>query len=136
MKKSIIILMVLLLILAAGIVYFWGNGHANITPPERPANIPQQAEWVGGADGGNWYQVTKVISKNAFKIKIYNDGNGELEIDTTFILNSDCAFREIDSLTLTKRFNFFDGKEIELLWPEKGKRCSLIILNEKISSTN
>ena len=60
-------------------------------------------------------------------IKIYNEGNGELEMDTTFILNPDCSFKEIDSTTLVKSINGYDGEKIGLLLPEKGKRCSLII---------
>jgi hypothetical protein len=130
MKKSIIIPIVVLLMLASGIIYFLGNKHTNVIPPKRSANIPLQAEWVGGANGGIWYLVTKVISKNTFKIKIYNDGNGELELDTTFILSPDCAFGEIDSGMLIKNINSYDGESIILDLPEKGKRCSLIISNE------
>jgi len=120
MKKSITILAALILLLVTFIVYFLSQNHTNVIPPKRLANIPQQAEWVGGVDGGIWYQVTKIISRKTFKIKIYNDVNGELEIDTTFILNPDCAFREIDSGMLIKSINGYDGESIILNLPEKG----------------
>ena len=123
-KKTIIILSTFLIILL--FAYYLYLSKPVTKTPERLANVPEQAVWVGGADGGNWYQVTKVISKNIFQIKIYNDYTGESEIDTTFILNPDCPLKEIDSATLVKSFNAFDGQKIELLLPKKGKRCSLI----------
>jgi len=123
-KKTIVIVSVAFTILLLAAYFYLGKPIAK--PHERLANVPEQAVWVGGADGGNWYQVTKVISKNIFQIKIYNDYTGESEIDTTFILNPDCPLKEIDSATLVKSFNAFDGQKIELLLPKKGKRCSLI----------
>ncbi|MFT3751292.1 MAG: hypothetical protein QM768_23475 [Agriterribacter sp.] len=124
-RKTIFIFFSVLIILFLAAYFYLGK--PVIKPPERLSNIPRQAEWVGGADGGNWYQITKVISKDAFKIKIYNEGTGELEIDTTFILNPECSFKEIDSATLVKSINGYDGTKIGLLLAKKGKRCSLII---------
>lgn len=123
--KTIIILSTALIILLLAAYFYLGK--PAVKPPQRLKNVPEQAHWVGGADGGGWYQITKVISKNMFKIKIYNDYTGESEIDTTFILNPDCSLKEIDSATLVKSFNFFDGQKIELRLPKKGKRCSLLI---------
>lgn len=96
-------------------------------PPKRLPNIPKQAEWVGGVDGGNWYQIIKVISKNTFNIKIYNEKTGEIEIDAVFILNPDCPFKEIDSTLLIRSINGYDGEKIIVNLPEKGSQCSLII---------
>ncbi|MBS1949273.1 MAG: hypothetical protein JST47_16055 [Bacteroidetes bacterium] len=124
-KRTIIILSAVLIILLLAVYFYIGK--PVVKPPERLANVPKQAEWVGGADGGSWYQVTKVVSKNTFRIKVYNEGNGELEIDTTFILNPDCSFKEIDSALLVKSIDGYDGEKVLLSLPEKGKRCSLII---------
>jgi len=124
-KKTILILSVVLIILLLTVYFYLSK--SGIKPPERLGNIPKQAEWVGGVDGGSWYQVTKIISKNTFRVKIYDEGNGELEIDTTFTLNPDCSFKEIDSTLLVKSINGYDGEKILLSLPEKGKQCSLII---------
>jgi len=94
--------------------------------PERPKNVPDSAQWVGGVDGGNWYRIKKVLSANTFEINVYNESSGELEIDTTFILNTDCTFKSIDSITLAKSINGYDGEKILLLLPEKGKKCFLM----------
>ena len=124
-KKTILILSVALIILLL-MVYFYLS-KPNRKSPERLGNIPKQAEWVGGADGGSWYQITKVISKNTFRVRIYDEGNGELEIDTTFILNPDCSFKEIDSSLLVKSINGYDGEKILISIPKKRDQCSLII---------
>ena len=113
-------------LLFTGIIYFT-SCKVKVKAPDRLATIPDKAVWVGGADGGNWYELSKVVSNNTFKIKIYNDFSGDTIIDTTFVLNPDCLLKEIDSLTLIKNFNFFDGSKVELLLPAQGKRCSLII---------
>jgi hypothetical protein len=108
------------------ITYRYFNSHIT-KPPERLSNIPQKAKWCGGADGGNWYEVTKVLPNNIFMIKIYNEGSGEIEVDTIFTLNSDCTFKHIDSITLIKSINGYDGDKILLNMPDKGERCSLIM---------
>ena len=63
-SKTIIILSAVLVILLLA-VYFYLNKSVT-KPPKRLVNVPKQAEWVGGADGGSWYQITKVVSKNTF----------------------------------------------------------------------
>lgn len=126
MKRKKIIISFAVLIIFLLTVYFYLNKTVT-KPPERLANVPEQAEWVGGADGGSWYQIAKVVSKNTFRVKVYNESNGELGIDTTFILNPDCSFKEIDSALLVKSINGYDGEKILLTLPEKGKRCFLIV---------
>ena len=124
-RKTNVIFFTLLIILFLAVYFYLSK--SVIKPPERLANVPILAKWVGGSDGGSWFQITKAVSKNTFKIKIYNEGTGELEIDTTFILNPECPLKEIDSAILIKSINGYDGTKIELLLPEKGKKCSLII---------
>lgn len=133
-KKSLMVTLgIVFLILVIGIIYILGNKKTNLNPPERSAYVPKQAEWIGGSDGGNWYFITNVLSNNRFKIKIYNDGNGALEIDATFILNPDCHIKNIDSVTLIKSIDGYDGEKILLNLPGEGKRCSLIISKEGIN---
>ena len=124
MKKKILIILFaffLLLGLLLFLAYYFFYSHT-IKRPERLPNIPKSTNWVGGIDGGNWYQISKVLSKNTFKIKIYNGGgSGELLIDTIFILNHDCIIENIDSVNLIKGFNYFDGRKIGLLLPDIGK---------------
>lgn len=125
MKSKTIIALSIVLITILFMVNYFTNPVTK--PPKRLPNIPKQAEWVGGVDGGNWYQIIKVISKNTFNIKIYNEKTGEIEIDAVFILNPDCPFKEIDSTLLIRSINGYDGEKIIVNLPEKGSQCSLII---------
>jgi hypothetical protein len=109
--------------IVAGIIFFTSCKQSKVKTPDRLRNIPQEAKWIGGVDGGSWYQVSEVLSDNAFKIKIYNDGNGELEVDTIFILNPNCALKKIDTSKLMKSIDGFDGEKI--LLNIENKRCSL-----------
>jgi hypothetical protein len=123
-SKTIIVLFIVLITILFVVNYFTDS----VTkPPKRLANIPKQAEWVGGVDGGNWYQIKKVISKNTFNIKVYNEKTGEIEVDAVFVLNPNCPFKEIDSMLLIKSINGYDGEKILVSLPDKGRQCSLII---------
>ena len=77
-KKVITLFAFLLVVVILFIVYKYFSS-AIVKPPERSANIPKQSVWVGGADGGNWYQITKVISKNT---------NGYPQLGARFIPSS------------------------------------------------
>jgi hypothetical protein len=93
--------------------------------PERPEKVPQNAHWVGGVDGGNWYSISKVLANDTFELKIYNDFSGALDADTMFILNPDCTIRKIDSITLLKSISGYDGEKIWLNFPGKDSKCFL-----------
>lgn len=96
-----------------------------IKAPDRLPSIPEKAVWSGGVDGGNWFELSRVLSKNTFKIKIYNDFSGGLIADNIFVLNPDCTVTEVDSITLIKSFDFYDGERILLDLDIQG--CSLIM---------
>jgi hypothetical protein len=89
--------------------------------------VPKNAEWAGGSEGGNWYEIARVISKTAFKIRIYSDQDGVLEADTTFTLSGDCGIGELDSSELRRSINGYDGARILLRFREQAKGCSLVV---------
>lgn len=93
--------------------------------PERPKSVPRSALFVGGVDGGNWYLIKKILLDTNFEIEIYSHSSGELEIDTTFKLNADCPMKSMDSVTLAKSINGYDGEKILLIIPENGRKCFL-----------
>jgi hypothetical protein len=126
MRNKLIALLCLLLIGSVAI-FFLFNKKPEVHPPVQVSNIPSNAKWVGGVDGGNWYQIKKVLSPNVFRIAIYNESSGDIEVDTTFTLNPLCILQSIDSLTLVKSINGYDGEKVLLTLPEKDKRCFLIV---------
>lgn len=44
----------------------------------KPTNVPQTAKWIGGADGGHYFDIKK-LQDNVFYIEIYHDTIGELK---------------------------------------------------------
>lgn len=69
---------------------YWGISKENFcdtNTPDRIANIPKDAFWVGGADGGQWYLADKIDSTNqTIHFKIYNDYTGDVVVDKVFKL--------------------------------------------------
>ncbi len=126
MRSRLISLLSLLLIGSVAIFYLL-NKKPEVHPPAQVSNIPSNAKWIGGVDGGNWYLLKKVVSPNVFRITIYNERSGDIEADTTFTLNPLCTLKAIDSLTLIKCINGYDGEKVLLTLPEKYKRCFLIV---------
>jgi len=96
------------------------------TEPERVNGIPDDAFWVGGADGGQWY-VIKGIEKESLTadISIYNDNTGDLEVDRRFTLSCNSAYA-FNIENLKNEINAFDGETIILSHVDKeGRNCIL-----------
>jgi len=124
MKK--IVWIVTVIVVMSVLVFIWLLCQSsNVNAPERLSNIPADAKWAGGHDGGNWFQVLKASENNSFEIKIYNDNTGEVEASSSFVLNPDCVLLKIDSMTLIRSISGFDGSRILLTIPEEGRKCFL-----------
>lgn len=125
MKKKVIIILVIISVGLITIYYFFADRTSNARSPKRPLNIPEHAEWIGGTDGGDWYEIVKVTSSNSFRIKIYGENSGELEMDAIFRLNTSCIFKQLDSISVVKNINAFDGQKILLTLPGAEEACFL-----------
>jgi hypothetical protein len=51
--------------------------------PARLANVPVDASWQGGNDGGNWFRCVEQ-SLNLYRCQVYADVTGTLLIDDLF----------------------------------------------------
>lgn len=78
----------------------------------KPKNVPDSSFWVGGVDGGNWYYVKYVNNhRNMARIAVYNDQDGTLIIDTTFMLI--CIATKYTFINnLRQQISAFDGNKI------------------------
>jgi hypothetical protein len=123
MKKITIIVSVIIIIVT---VYFFLHQKAQFHQPEHLSNIPAKAIWVGGSDGGSWFYINKVLSRNTFEISIYNDNNGELDKSAVFSIDSNCAVQKMDSLLLLETISAYDGNQIILKIRENGEKCALL----------
>jgi hypothetical protein len=123
MKKNLIVILVIFI--AAFVIFYFLMSNRKITPLERQSNIPTQARWVGGADGGTWFEIIKALPDSSFRIKLYNDYSGEIIVDTIFVLSNECSSSKIDSTTLIKKIRSYDGENILLDLIENNKHCFL-----------
>ena len=99
--------------------------HDKVKPQERPKNIPEQAFWVGGTDGGNWYVVEYVHNhKNNAIIKVYNDADGSLIASKRFVLVCPIDNQQLID-NLQEQINAYDGEKILLRSPNNKKACWL-----------
>ena len=71
-------------------LFLWtGCIHRKVEAPPRPSNVPQEAQWYGGADGGCWIIIHDTDTVNRFHVRCFFDGSGNLreegiyEVDTT-----------------------------------------------------
>jgi hypothetical protein len=75
--------------------------------PDRPPNVPHQAKWIGGIDGGVWCSIERLKGENKFSFKSWEDFGGILIADGTFsVRDQNTAENLLDKL------DFFDGKDI------------------------
>lgn len=87
--------------------------------------IPVDAAWAGGVDGGSWFKIKKVLGEHTFEMQVFNESTGEIEVDTVFRLNDDCVAKNIDSLFVIRNLDSYDGNRIFLTGQRKGKSCFL-----------
>jgi hypothetical protein len=127
MKKKLISIMIFLIVLIIpALLYLKEKKEESQKVPKRLSTIPVQATWVGGVDGGNWYQITRVLRPNTFQIRIYNENSGQVETDTSFALNFECSLVHLDSLSLLKNIEGYDGEKVLLNLSENGNKCFLV----------
>lgn len=85
MKKTVIIIAALLFCLVVLVVVNPPEiiiEEAKLEAPDRPQDVPKNAFWVGGIDGGNFIYVVKLDSEEKlFLAKIYNDYTGDIEYE-------------------------------------------------------
>jgi len=94
--------------------------------PNRPNNVPSEAVWAGGVDGGYWFVVTGSSENNTFDIKIYNEYSGEVDVQESFVLNDNCTIKQMDSAMLVRNIRWYNGEEIFLKLDDSDSDCSLI----------
>jgi hypothetical protein len=81
-------------------------------PTKKPEEVPDEASWIGDADGGNWYVIESAdkLRKEA-AIDIYSGQDGELLVSKVFQL--DCIDEDgIHWDHLKDQIKFFDGTRI------------------------
>ena len=64
MKYILIVLSILFLLAFAGIQWINWSARQPCPPPNKSTNVPTEAVWKGGCDGGSWIQLIEMKEKN------------------------------------------------------------------------
>ncbi len=90
---------------------------------KRPDNVPVDAFWQGGVDGGQWYQCKNSSQKFQYHCVIYDDVTGDIDYqgDMEFYVNINNGSKIIPLRSYLQKqqlsaedVNFFDGDLINL----------------------
>lgn len=115
MKSTILILIIVL----------WTSCKtADKLEPEKIAGIPLNTFWVGGQDGGQWYEIKK-INKDSLTVElvIYNDNTADIEVEQKFKLKCNSE-KDFSWGNLKDEINGYDGQRIILKHTDKeGQNC-------------
>jgi hypothetical protein len=78
--------------------------------PARPSGVPASAVWVGGADGGAFFDCVPSYSGEPNPCTVYNDGNGDVYMSGKFVLEGQGRGATANEL----KFEDADGHRIHL----------------------
>ncbi len=118
------------LILVFAVIVGVGCSSRGSEVPARIKEIPAEAVWAGGPDGGAWILCErKPESEDRYRCKIYNDHSGDIWASGEFVLRKYSwdkkekrpLYSLVDKLPQKLRFSSFDGNDIRL-------RESLVLL--------
>jgi hypothetical protein len=100
-----------------------GDDSMEVTPPKRPANVPEEAIWSGGADGGAFIHITKSkdTPDNVYTAEIYFDTTGETWYRGRLLLESS----ENHSFDF-KNENVYSGWDGDTLYLRDGRALKAI----------
>lgn len=93
MKRTARIILISGVLLLGGYFFFGWFFNQPCIPPAKPKDVPIQAEWFGGCDGGNWIQLVSTNDEK-YRFRIYRDWDGNLQMDADFVV------KECNGLTL------------------------------------
>lgn len=91
MKNLKIIFLSIILLVILGLWVTKWQFNKPYTAPVKIGIIPSNAIWKGSCQEGFWFELVEVNKeKREYRFRIYNDYNGELELDAIFSVNQNC----------------------------------------------
>ena len=67
------------------------NEKGVILAPNRPINIPGNAQWIAGQGAGSWFTISEVTPNTIYSISRFSP-NGEMEFKANFKLEGQLEF--------------------------------------------
>lgn len=106
MKKKTVLLGVAFLCTIACTILMYKHRNQRL---QKPKSIPEQAVWINGCNGTNWFELVSLKNDTA-RFRIYTD-EGDLLIDADFAGDSDFG-GHITASDWNEHIDFYDGTEI------------------------
>lgn len=97
----------------------------SIMTPERPKTVHENANWIGGVDGGVWIYTKEKIDVGKYIIEVYND-IGNLWVQDTFKIDNKCHYQIVNTTDIDHLISGFDGTNIYLKIKEDNQYCKLV----------
>lgn len=99
-------------------LFFIVGCDSSVQIPKQPKNVPKEAVWAGGPDGGSWFLCRGIANKlTYYKCSIYSDYDGAVLAQGTFVLRAVTwdAERKQPNYHVTKpveelAFRFYDDR--------------------------
>lgn len=85
--------------------------------PERPAKVPENAEWRG-CKSGNWIELVEIkrgegaYPTDTLRIRVYEDKTGDLIIDADFSCAGHCFVTSFNQDSVLPHIEYFEGTRI------------------------
>lgn len=118
--KLLIILSTIVVALIVAL-YMWINTLEKRTPPIKPENVPVDAVWAGGTDGGGFFLLRSEFSDTS-RFTIYFDNNiGSIWYDGYFYCNKSDFYR-ISTMDWRELVTCYNGKYLFMKDPNDEKR--------------
>lgn len=97
-------------------------------PPKRKSNVPNEAQWYGGKDGGAWILINSTDFSNQYEVVVYFDSDGSIWSNGLYKV---CRYCQEDSMKVEEirnNISTFDGESVILKTIKKGKYCTLELI--------
>jgi len=123
-NRSLILLpLVVLAAITLGITVFISYIKQPCPPPVKLNNIPTSAFWVGGCDGGLWYELLN-RKDSIYTFKIYNDFNGQIVSEGDFRTSGKC-YEDLKNQKIQDLITHSTVDKIYVITNVDGKYCYL-----------
>jgi hypothetical protein len=99
------------LVVVVTIYYTWETNTSPCIPevPDRIGEIPATARWIGGCDGGHWFNIEEMQPEsNKYRVAVYFDYNGKLYVNEYFQLK--CKKRYNSYKELLDDILYYEGE--------------------------
>lgn len=104
-------ILVLVLIVFGTIYLKWETNTTPCVPevPNRVGEVPETARWIGGCDGGHWFDIEEIQADSSkYRIAVYFDYNGELYVSEYFQFKCETRYRT--SKELLDNILYYEGE--------------------------